>query len=184
MPEFMDGKNVADFVSPDVEAKLLELERLEDEDMRRLELEDMERAGQESDEDPDEARLAQAIRDKKRVMAKRSREERNKNRAPLPHKHKTLPASEFKDHLESVGLRSDMAVRALPVCLGLCAHALSHRQFATPSGRLCATPRPQPRRQAPAPRPGVQGGRGTDDGRGALGQQGRAPVGVPGAIAG
>ena len=110
MPEFMDGKNVADFVSADVEAKLLELERLEDEDMRRLELEEMEAAAMASDEDPDSKRLADAIRDKKRLMRKRHREERNKNRAPLPHKHKTMDAAAMRDHLESVGLESGAAV--------------------------------------------------------------------------
>ena len=64
-----------------------------------------------SDEDPDEAELADEIRAKRMIMKKASRREKGKNRPTLPRKAKRKPASEFAAHLESLGIRTDTAVK-------------------------------------------------------------------------
>ncbi|KAI9482474.1 Nucleolar GTP-binding protein 1 [Coemansia sp. RSA 1821] len=105
IPEIMDGKNVADFVDPDIEEKLAELER-EDE---RLAAEGLyESPDEEEDEEDLRIReMARRIRERKQIIAKESRVN-NVNRATLTTKQKALSSNmtpdDFVNHLQNLGL--------------------------------------------------------------------------------
>ena len=131
MPEILDGKNVADFIDPDIAEKLEALEREEE----RLEAEGFYKSDEEEivrrpccldchrplhllishrpcflpsqiDSDEEEFRAtADAIREKKASMKKVS-QDRNKlaNRPIIPRKHQTRTLSQLSTTLRSVGL--------------------------------------------------------------------------------
>mmetsp|Transcript_42733 Transcript_42733/g.103353 ORF Transcript_42733/g.103353 Transcript_42733/m.103353 type:complete len:660 (+) Transcript_42733:276-2255(+) len=83
IPEIMDGKNIADFVDPDIEKKLAELE---DEEEQLLEELAAQRMGEEPDSDLDseeEAAVA-AIRDRKKIIRNISQANRSENKPVLP----------------------------------------------------------------------------------------------------
>jgi nucleolar GTP-binding protein len=103
IPEFFSGKNVADFVDPDIEAKLAELEAEEE----RLEAEGYY-DDSESMEDEDDAEIrmkAGLIRDKKTLMMNEARMRKSlKNRAIIPRSKKARTVSQMEKHLDSIGL--------------------------------------------------------------------------------
>jgi nucleolar GTP-binding protein len=105
VPEFFNGKNVADFVDPDIEAKLAELEAEEE----RLEAEGYY-DDSESMEDEDDAEIrmrADLIRDKKTLMMNDARMRKSlKNRAAIPRSKKIRTVSEMKKQFDSIGLDS------------------------------------------------------------------------------
>ena len=105
VPEFFNGKNVADFVDPDIEAKLAELEAEEE----RLEAEGYY-DDSESMEDEDDAEIrmkADLIRDKKALMMNAAKMRKSlKNRAVIPRSKKTRTVSEMKKRFDSIGLDS------------------------------------------------------------------------------
>lgn len=103
MPEIMDGKNVADFVDPDIAAKLDALEREQEQ------LEEEQAAAMDSDEsdlDETDKALLQAIRDKKKIMKKEARINSTKRSATLPRSTRVLEVTDVVDHLEGVGVDS------------------------------------------------------------------------------
>ncbi|KAI9506372.1 Nucleolar GTP-binding protein 1 [Coemansia spiralis] len=110
IPEIMNGRNVADFVDPDIETKLAELEREEE----RLEAEGLYDSPQEEEEeDVEEKRirdLARRIREKKQIIAQESRIN-NVNRATLNAKQKAAASTseDFADHLKRLGLDAQEA---------------------------------------------------------------------------
>lgn len=67
IPEFIDGKNIADFVDPDILNRLEELEREEEQIIAEL---DAAKMGEESDSDLEEEEQAavEAIRDRKKTL--------------------------------------------------------------------------------------------------------------------
>ncbi|KAI8324407.1 P-loop containing nucleoside triphosphate hydrolase protein [Martensiomyces pterosporus] len=108
IPEIMDGKNVADFVDPDIEEKLAELEREEE----KLAAEGLYDSLSES-EDEEEKRIrdvARRIRERKQVIAKEARVN-NVNRATLTNKQKAASANtdDFVEHLQAMGLDTSVA---------------------------------------------------------------------------
>lgn len=101
MPEIQDGKNVADFIDPDIVARLEELEAEE---------ERLEAAGfydSESEEDSDEEAIkttAEAIRDKKanmRMLNQQRQSQQNRPVIPRSVQHRTL--SEMTSKLKEAG---------------------------------------------------------------------------------
>jgi nucleolar GTP-binding protein len=103
VPEFFNGKNVADFIDPDIEAKLAELEAEEE----RLEAEGYyDDSESMEDEDDAEIRLqADLIRDKKTLMMNDARMRKSlKNRAVIPRSRKTRTVSEMKKQFDAIGL--------------------------------------------------------------------------------
>ncbi|KAF4308632.1 putative nucleolar gtp-binding protein [Botryosphaeria dothidea] len=102
VPEIYDGKNVYDFIDPDIEAKLAALEAEE---------EQMEADGRyESDsdiEDAEEADVrhkAELIREKQAILKNESRMKKSlKNRAQIPRSAKAKKLSQMEAHLESLG---------------------------------------------------------------------------------
>jgi nucleolar GTP-binding protein len=88
IPEIMDGKNVADFIDPDIEAKLEALEREEE----RLIAEGFyEDADEDMDDESDEELLEQAAKEveqRKAEIVYDSRMKKGKNKAIMSNKFK------------------------------------------------------------------------------------------------
>ena len=103
MPEFFNGRNVADFVDPDIEAKLAELEAEEE----RLEAEGYynDSESMEDEDDADIRMKADLIRDKKTLMMNEARMRKSlKNRAIIPRSKRARTVSQMEKHLDSIGL--------------------------------------------------------------------------------
>ncbi|KAL0257130.1 Nucleolar GTP-binding protein 1 [Diplodia seriata] len=112
VPEIFNGKNVYDFIDPEIEAKLAALEAEE---------EQMEADGRyqsDSDvEDAEEADIrskADMIREKQAILKNESRMKKSlKNRAQIPRSAKAKKLSQMEAHLESLGHdTSSLAARA------------------------------------------------------------------------
>ncbi|CAK9001144.1 Nucleolar GTP-binding protein 1, partial [Durusdinium trenchii] len=105
IPEIVDGKNIADFVDPDIERKLAELEKEEEERERRelAEIEAYENA--ESDMDEEEKDIVAKIRKKKAIVVAKHRGEKSKNRSNISRKAQASRVSktDFVQGLQSSG---------------------------------------------------------------------------------
>jgi len=110
----MDGKNILDFVDPDIEARLAELEAEEDQRAQLAELE-----GDDDDDMDDEVNAAQAkvsmlaksIRKKKGLIKEKGRMNK-KNNHPTMSRAVAARAStvgEFVKHMADMGVRTDAA---------------------------------------------------------------------------
>lgn len=102
IPEIFDGKNVYDFIDPDIDAKLQALEEEE---------EKLEQEGYyDSDEDIDDneeaemLRKAELIREKQQLIRNEARMKRLKNQAIIPRKAIKKPLSELEDALDQLGV--------------------------------------------------------------------------------
>jgi len=104
IPEIVNGKNVADFIDPDIELRLAELEAEEEAIEARLEAEgysdDME-----SDLDDDERVILKAVR-KKKYKSIETSFLKNTSHPILPRKIKPLSLKEAESRLHAVGLDS------------------------------------------------------------------------------
>ncbi|KAK7431443.1 Nucleolar GTP-binding protein 1 [Neonectria magnoliae] len=112
VPEIFDGKNVFDFVDPDIEAKLASLEEEEE----KLEAEGFYDSDEEieDDEEAEVMRKAEIIREKQQLIRNEARmKKRLKNQAIIPRKMMKKPLSEFEDALDSLGVdTTEIAERA------------------------------------------------------------------------
>lgn len=83
IPEIIDGKNVADYIDPDISKKLADLEMEEEQLIKELEA---QRMGEEpeSDLDSEEEAAVDAIRDRKHIMRKMSQVNRSENKPVVP----------------------------------------------------------------------------------------------------
>ncbi|KAF2113285.1 nucleolar GTP-binding protein-like protein [Lophiotrema nucula] len=112
IPEVFEGKNVYDYIDPDIEAKLAALEKEEEERENNGEYES------ESDlEDAEEADIrhkAELIREKRQLIRNEAKMRKSlKNRALIPRSAKAKKMSEMESHLESLGYdTSNIASRA------------------------------------------------------------------------
>ncbi|GAX09407.1 nucleolar GTP-binding protein [Fistulifera solaris] len=119
IPEIIDGKNIADFVDPDILRKLEELEREEEQIVSELEAAKMGEEP-ESDLDSEEEAAVEAIRERKKTikMMKLANKSRNKPVVPLEirgkskdkHDKGALDGQEIKKKLDSLGIESDKIV--------------------------------------------------------------------------
>ena len=110
MPEIMDGKNIADFIDPDIMSKLEELER--EEEMREAQGAYDE---PEFDElDPEEEALAAEIQERKDLALIESQKKKNKQSSQIPRtaRARTATRADFEDHLKSMGIDEETAARA------------------------------------------------------------------------
>ena len=113
IPEIMDGKNVADYVDPDILLKLEELEREEDQIVAELEAARMGEE-EESDLDSEEEAAVEAIRDRKKKVRTRKLANQTQNKPMTPHairgkgkdKHDrgALDGEEIRATMESLGV--------------------------------------------------------------------------------
>ena len=103
VPEVVDGKNVFDFIDPDIEAKLAALEEEEE----RLQNEGYYDSEEEMDDDEEEEILekAQLIREKQALIRNEGRMRKSlKNRAIIPRSKTKKPLSQLADHLDQLGI--------------------------------------------------------------------------------
>lgn len=114
MPEIFDGKNVYDFVDPDIEAKLQALEEEEE----KLEQQGYYDSDDEI-EDDEEAQIlhkANLIREKQQLIRNEARMKKHlKNQAIIPRKLIKKPFSELEDALDKLGVdTTNLAESAQP----------------------------------------------------------------------
>eukprot|EP00188_Purpureofilum_apyrenoidigerum_P004997 Plantae.Rhodophyta-Purpureofilum_apyrenoidigerum.ctg6098.p1 GENE.Plantae.Rhodophyta-Purpureofilum_apyrenoidigerum.ctg6098~~Plantae.Rhodophyta-Purpureofilum_apyrenoidigerum.ctg6098.p1 ORF type:complete len:706 (+),score=158.04 Plantae.Rhodophyta-Purpureofilum_apyrenoidigerum.ctg6098:102-2120(+) len=107
IPEIVDGKNICDFVDPDIENKLEELEREEEARETAVEmLVDDDADGE--DLTAEDLTKVQAIREKKAMVRAIRIREKTKNRPTISHAQKgklqELSGKDLKDHLETIGM--------------------------------------------------------------------------------
>lgn len=103
IPEIVNGKNVFDFIDPDIDAKLAALEEEEE----RLENEGYYDSEEEMDDDEEEDLLEKAklIREKQSLIRNEARMRKSlKNRAIIPRSKVKKPLSQLADHLDQLGI--------------------------------------------------------------------------------
>lgn len=109
VPEFFKGRNVADFVDPDIEAKLAALEEEEE----KLEAEGYYDES-ESMDDVEEAEMrmkASLIRDKRKMIINDARTKKSlKNKAQIPRAKKARTLGQMQNHFNSIGLDASAPV--------------------------------------------------------------------------
>jgi len=105
IPEIFDGKNIYDFVDPDIEAKLQALEEEEE----KLEAEGYYDSDEEIDdvEAAEVRRKAEHIRTKQALIRNEARIRRVKNRAALPRSVIKKPLSQLQDSLDQLGVDTE-----------------------------------------------------------------------------
>ncbi|GAB7355879.1 hypothetical protein MBLNU459_g6533t1 [Dothideomycetes sp. NU459] len=113
MPEMLDGKNVYDYVDPDIEAKLAALE----EEEARLETEGYYDKSEDELEDVDDANIrykAELIREKRQLIRNEAKMRKSlKNRAVIPRSKKAVQLEKMNSGLEALGYdTSAIAARA------------------------------------------------------------------------
>jgi len=110
IPEIMDGKNILDFVDPEIDAKLAELEAEEDERRRLMQVDDKQADGSEMGTDVNRSisHLVRSIRKRKGITKEDSRIARNGNRPTLGRAvvARTKTVTEFVDHMMKQGIKS------------------------------------------------------------------------------
>jgi len=106
IPEVFDGKNVADFIDPDIEAKLAALEEEEE----RLEEQGYYDSEEEIDASDEEEILGKAelIREKRALIRNDAKmRKRLKNRAIIPRSKLRKPLAEMEDALDQLGVDTE-----------------------------------------------------------------------------
>lgn len=103
IPEILDGKNLADFIDPEILARLDELEKEEEE---RAAQQDMEEVDEEDDLSESEMDKVRAIRKKKKEAIMNSRLKTSHRSVPKKIDRDSSTVSEFEDHLAELGIDS------------------------------------------------------------------------------
>lgn len=115
IPEIMDGKNVADFVDPDIEARLQELELEED----RLQKEAEENEEEFEGLDEDEENMVKEIKTKKIMMKHEADAKLNRSKVMIPRSRKARTMQDFTDHLDKIGVDSKSVTSRLRSASGV-----------------------------------------------------------------
>ncbi|KAK5653845.1 hypothetical protein OQA88_7769 [Cercophora sp. LCS_1] len=106
MPEIFDGKNVYDYIDPDIDAKLAALEEEEERMEREGHYDSDSDIGDESEEEV--LRKAEYIREKKQLIRNENRMRKSlKNQAIIPRKLQKKPFSQLEDHLDQLGVDTE-----------------------------------------------------------------------------
>jgi len=110
IPEIIDGKNIADYIDPEIMKRLEELEKEEDERMTTLENE----VDEESSMDEEDKKNSGLIREKKKLIKWTDREKAPRARIIIPRKHdKTQKLEDFEDHLSELGIDASAATERI-----------------------------------------------------------------------
>jgi nucleolar GTP-binding protein len=112
IPEVMDGKNIMDFVDPDIDAKLAALEK--EEDQLAAESEAAAMGDDESDLDEEEEAAVEAIRERKKEFRMMSHVNKSDNKPMVPrqirgrakdkHDRGALDRESIKKHMDRYGV--------------------------------------------------------------------------------
>ncbi|KAK3292307.1 P-loop containing nucleoside triphosphate hydrolase protein [Chaetomium fimeti] len=106
IPEIYDGKNVYDYVDPDIETKLAALEEEEERLEKEGFYESDEDLGDESEEEV--LQKAEYIREKHKLIRNEAQMRKSlKNRALIPRKAQKKPFSQLEDHLDQLGVDTE-----------------------------------------------------------------------------
>eukprot|EP00122_Pirum_gemmata_P004469 Pgem_evm1s4060 len=100
IPQIMDGKNIADFIDPDI---LEKLEQLENEEEMRIQQGFYEFEKDEDDRDEDVVEFAKKVRQKREKLITESRLKKTKTGSRMP--RMSFKQSEFKSHMQSMGIQ-------------------------------------------------------------------------------
>mmetsp|Transcript_19733 Transcript_19733/g.29487 ORF Transcript_19733/g.29487 Transcript_19733/m.29487 type:complete len:652 (-) Transcript_19733:177-2132(-) len=105
VPEIVDGKNISDFVDEDIDRKLAELQKEEDEQIRAWEAAKGAMMDADDDLEEEEQENLQAIRTKKSIMKQEQRMTKSMNSARMP-RSRVAPKSiqNMENELGSIGL--------------------------------------------------------------------------------
>lgn len=114
MPEVINGHNVADFIDPDIDAKLLELER-EEEEMERAHAQEMDGVMEVEELTEEQAADLAAIRTRKASIIREHRQKKGSgnNRPVMPAKagaKGTLNTGTLRSRLGGMGLDPEAAI--------------------------------------------------------------------------
>ena len=108
IPEVWNGKNIYDYVDPDIESKLATLEE-EEEKLEREGFYDSDESVEDA-EDADIRMKADLIREKRALMRNEAKMRKSlKNRAVMPRSAKAKKASEMEEALDAAGYDVDAA---------------------------------------------------------------------------
>ncbi|KAI9692937.1 MAG: Nucleolar GTP-binding protein 1 [Bathelium mastoideum] len=108
-PEIVNGRNVHDFIDPDIAAKLAALEK-EEEQLEANGFYNNDEEDEMEDVDEDEIRYkAGLIREKQALLKNESRMKRLKNGVPIPRNKAVKKLSSMENHLSSLGLETSRA---------------------------------------------------------------------------
>jgi len=113
VPEIMDGKNVFDFWTPDIEEKLQALEQEEAARLRHLALEN--NTDEDLSLDPHQLELVTKIRQKRDFMVQQSRLKRGSSDVVIPRQFNTegKNLTDLQSHLESLGLNTERVAQRI-----------------------------------------------------------------------
>ncbi|KAK1779135.1 P-loop containing nucleoside triphosphate hydrolase protein [Copromyces sp. CBS 386.78] len=106
IPEIVDGKNVYDFIDPDIEAKLAAL----DEEEERLEKEGFYKSDSDLGDESEEEILQKAeyIREKHKLIRNEAKMKKSlKNRAIIPRKMQKKSFAQLEDHIDQLGVDTE-----------------------------------------------------------------------------
>lgn len=110
IPEFMDGKNIADFIDPDIERRLAELEAEEAVLEAEYEAKGAMAADGESDLEEDQKEAVAAIRVNRRKVILHNRLKSTNNKSTLPRQQQRKTIGAVADNLEARGIDADAFV--------------------------------------------------------------------------
>ncbi len=108
IPEIMDGKNIADFVDPDIEKRLEDLENEEKQILGEL-ADQAAMASDESEVDEEERELSKVISTKRALKILENRANRSRNNSIMPRRGRARSATGMERHFDNIGLPSRMA---------------------------------------------------------------------------
>lgn len=106
IPEVFDGKNVSDYIDPEIDAKLQALEEEEE----RLEKEGFYDSDEDLEDESEEEILekAELIREKHRLIRNEAKMRKSlKNRAIIPRKKQKKSFGQLEDHLDQLGVDTE-----------------------------------------------------------------------------
>ncbi|EGR51901.1 uncharacterized protein TRIREDRAFT_55766 [Trichoderma reesei QM6a] len=153
MPEIFEGKNVYDYVDPDIDAKLAALEEEEE----KLEQEGFYDSDEdiEDDEEAEIMRKAELIREKQQLIRNEARmKKRLKNQAIIPRKFVKKPLSEMEDALDTLGVdTTDIAERARATAIRPRGRSMSRQATADADSMDVDTPKTDRQRLRSLSRP-------------------------------
>jgi len=111
IPEIMEGKNISDYIDPEIDELLEQLEREEDERIAALEDQMMDVDEDEIELTEEQKALLAVVQEKKALIIQNSRLRKSSNRTPMPRKAARRNVSDFEKHLEEMGIDSEKAVQ-------------------------------------------------------------------------
>lgn len=115
IPEIIDGKNIADYIDPEIMERLEELEREEEEQEQQYEAEAKHEAEQFEELNEEEEEQLYTITEKQKLKRIEHSNVKNwhKNKPFIPRKDQQVSSAEFKEHFEAMGQDPSRALKRI-----------------------------------------------------------------------